>query len=292
MTLPTGWGCECPTNTAIESKEECLAAARDVLLAASLNDDGDSKPSQLEEINVQQNTWKYGPCGCFIWKGGRKVFYRYQDDESSIQKDDFHCTAVQWAELICRIGEGTQEPIMAKDIAKFGEPYEWTPNPEDSSWKCLDWVGKHRQLHLKHNRDLCIGYEKVDVPYDDQTKTEVPSRRAILRKCNILEGTDAYLHYSYRHDLMEIKEAGKSCLRSKGREIGSPVMFDDCTGHKNEPDEILRWMFDSYGRFQNIMNGGYIGVEGCDIVENAPIVVMNLSSVEEGCDLTQWLVSS
>ena len=63
--LPTGWGCQCPDNTNIESKEECLAVASRILLSSGSSDSD-------TELMLSQNKWRYGPMRMFHLEGRSK----------------------------------------------------------------------------------------------------------------------------------------------------------------------------------------------------------------------------
>ena len=61
--LTTGYGCSCPKDTEITSKEECLVAAQ-------------SLPNITTTMTGEfDNKWDDGPCGCFVWKLNEKIVY-------------------------------------------------------------------------------------------------------------------------------------------------------------------------------------------------------------------------
>lgn len=272
-TLPTGWGCSCPENRIIESKEECLAAAKELYAKGLVLPDKDNN-ARLE-LSVSENTWKYGPCGCFLWKSGRKLYY-------TGDRDDLHCVAVTWAELICRKDENDAR-VLASDIVDFPNAMTWVQNPEDSPRKCLDWFSVERLLHLKKNRDLCIGYdEDGDIP-----------RRAILKRCDSLPRGLYYTQGKVLITNQKVLNTNQNlCLKTSGTDFGA-VVYETCPNISHHPNVSLlyRFDFDNHGRIQNLGNGGYLGIEGCNAVENATVVTMNVTSVDE-CDFTQWLLYS
>lgn len=282
--LPTGWGCHCPDDTNIESEEECLAVASQILSSSS--DSGNSTDST--ELTLSQNTWEYGPCGCFIWKGGKKVYY-------TGNRKDLHCVAVQWAELICKTNGEDKDPVLATEIADYSNPSStWTKEPENSRRKCLDWFGDNRFIHLKQNRDLCMTIE--DNYHGSDAEREGFQYPLILKPCKELSALeDAEIFYDGFHDNLAIlKHSVKLCLASAGKEIGSPVIVEKCRRDEEYKRKLQKWTYDSNGRFRNVFNGGYIGLQhkdeggNCHTISGSTIVTSTIQG-DDGCDLTQWL---
>ena len=78
-----------------------------------------------------------------------------------------------------------------------------------------------------------------------------------------------------------------------GEEYGDAITMVKCKGLWWSVELEQKFTVNSDGRFQSVFNGGYIGVQGCDIVENARIVIRapSSSNTSGSCDLTQWMVS-
>ncbi len=291
--LPPGWGCSCEENRSITSKEECLSVANDIVKNNLLyHEDINEGKSSLENIINENNnskdilidifeyTWNYGPCGCFLWKRDRKVFYNFRDINDD--DDNFKCMAVQWAELICKKEEGDNNVVAASEVADLTVNYKPTARVEDSMRKCLDWV-EFLPLRLSKDRDFCIGSEGTRTVEGSGSLIEEKKSTPVLGLCSNLD-TILELYYTSSRRLELFGEY--NCL-SAGTQIGLPVKVEPCAFN----DDSQIWIYYSDGRFKNVQTGGYLQPTGCGIMENVTLVTQEIASFDEDCDFSQWMVS-
>lgn len=344
-TLPTGWGCSCPEAKSIQSKQECASAADSLLpernryklpqeqqqgnVSQETNANGDAVNDQdnTPSIQVYENQWQYGPCGCFFWKNDQKVYY------TGDRTNEMHCIAVEWAELICRTSQGESSKndtdidvmevteIVEEKYLDLNNIFAIGRNPEEHPRKCLDWY-IFKPLHVSVDRRYCLGFDippllpaTNDQNHDGTSMKKVISHNttfpAYLKKC-----ADIELYYdTWLYNNLQIMTRHQTygfvyCLQVNGTNdtngseesdaLSSQVTVGICNGsyppYVENPAQ--QWVFDSRGRFRNVLNGQFLSVHGSTVGNNCyhalkegDLIVTTDSSMNNGCDFTSWSVS-
>mmetsp|Transcript_21961 Transcript_21961/g.32893 ORF Transcript_21961/g.32893 Transcript_21961/m.32893 type:complete len:381 (+) Transcript_21961:30-1172(+) len=257
----TGWGRSCPKGLEINSKEECLSAAKTVMVDhgdISTAEQQHFQPQGQEEVEVFDNIWDYPPCGCFLWKNGHRVIFADPNDDKSIIKA---CTANQWAQLICKEG-GEVEHAQFKEM---DDPTLYDPRTY------IDWIG-FKPIRFWEDRRFCVG-----VNHENDSGTNKIS----IKLCNDIElKDDEHWFYGFYNELCTQDEI---CIlepqTTEGGADDDPSLILSTYG--NQINKIERWSFNSDGRFQSVTKPDkYISVVGCKIKEGA---TLEITSLKDNC---------
>ena len=195
---------------------------------------------------------------------------------------------------------------------------------------CFDWQ-IWKPIHLDYkNHQFCIGFDRPNATAQVLLNTNdteeflnqgapPASLSAYLKQCDELEGYyDTWLYNKFMlHTRYETYKT-EYCLTATSTPTSSASTLNLVTAkicsdqypryHKNPAQQ---WIFDSRGRFRNVMNGEYLSVEGhvssgghsehatnkrtCnDVKYGSLLVTMNSSSIvdHKDCTYTRWLVSA
>lgn len=296
--LPSGFGCSCPeeNSSRINSRDECLSAAQSLLLngaAGALFEDTIENYTIPDDVMAAPKKWKFSPCGCFIWKNGRRIIYM---DEH--ENDDVICTAVRWAQLVCkdaRVSEDAERElsIVGSSFQGSGDHLAGVVNLTDvqsigvgeniRKEECFDWEG-FQPIYLWKNRNYCITVE--DASHN--------SKEIFMKRCDSQVFDEHWFHYDrilYFHIQYRYQDDSTCLTGGRSNSLEPSLFLSNCTSTTGATTLAQQWTYDSNGRFRNRMNGKYLAVSGCDIFNDGRLVTKVLSDINAHCDFTQWLVS-